>query len=114
MQIFFLSIFLVSCKEWPKDTIIISSKYYCIREERGFAFTSTVFDYEFYEKRTWWWDKKLGNIVDRDEIAADSIEITNDRQSGVKRIILYKEPKNIFDTCLSFDKQFDISIGSDY
>jgi len=109
-----MSIFLIACSDWPRDRIVISNKYYCIREERGFAFSSTVFDYEFYETRKWWLDKKLGNIVYRSEIPADSVQISDESQSELKRIIISKENKSILDTSLDFDKTFDINIGSKY
>lgn len=114
LMIFFLSPYFISCSDWPRDTIAISDKYYCIREERGFAFTSTVFDYEFYQIRKWWWDKKLGNIIDRSEVPVDFLQVINDDRSDTKRIIIIKENKSILDTTLNFDKTFYISIGYQY
>ena len=108
------AIVVTSCMDWPRVKKVINNHYYYIREERGTAFTSTVYDYEFYAYRKWLWDTELGNIQLRSEDPADSVQISYDSLSGLNRIIMIRENTMIFDSLINFKQSFYIEIGLKY
>lgn len=113
--LFVLLNFLVAgCNDWPREKKVLSNKYYFIREERGTAFSSTVFDYEFYESRWWWWDRRLGSIVYRNETPADSVGLFNSSLSGHKRVLMIRDSIIVLDSSINFEEEFDINTGLEY
>ncbi len=109
-----LQSFMTSCNEWPKEKLIFNTKIYSIREERGFAFTTTVYDYRFYRKRKLWFDKELGNILLTGEVPADSIKFYELGSDTLNRIAIFKQGDCILDSTFDFENTFSIDIGSRY
>ncbi len=68
---------LGSCLEdnFPHQKINVDRDFYLIKTERGYAFSSTVVDLEFYSRGSLWWDKSTGHIYIHWGPGADSVDV---------------------------------------
>ena len=110
LLLLFVTTTMNSCFKEPIEKIEINDKYYYTEQERGTAFTSTVFDLAFYKKRNFWFDKAIGNILVRSENKVDSVDMKFDSLSKLDKIILIRDSLILFDTSLDLENKFDIDI----
>src|SRR5450432_622598 len=93
-----------SCLEdnFPHKKINIDEKYYLLKTERGYAFSGTVVDMEFYKRRSFWSDKSIGHIFLHWEPGVDSINVQYNNSSKLYNIYVAKNQKPLLDTSISF------------
>jgi hypothetical protein len=109
--------FIFSDYNFPRIRTDIDKKYYYIKQETGFAFTSTFLKLRIYEKKTFWFDREIGQIAIVEENhhqlnisdwAAITIQLDTANSLSPHRVIIKGDTTVIMDTTLNFDKKFDI------
>lgn len=97
---------IFSVAEYPTVTKGINNEYYFEQTEFGMAWTDDGTDLDFYKKRHYWFDKKIGHIR-----LLWAIEINAHIEKGTKpnfkRLILTENNKLVLDTLLNFNRKFN-------
>jgi hypothetical protein len=101
---------LTSCDDFPSKKISIDKNYYLIKTERGYAFTSTFTDLEFFKRRTFSSDKKLGSILIRWDAGTDSMRVQYDSISTFYNVYVASGSKVLLDTLVNFREMFNLDV----
>jgi hypothetical protein len=111
-QVIIILIFIFySCSDnFPSETIKIDEDYYLKTTERGYAFTSTVIDLQFYKRKSFWSDKSIGHIFLYWELGIDSLKVQQNDSSKFYEIFIAKNQKTLLDTSISFNTAFEFDV----
>jgi hypothetical protein len=111
-SLFFVLIFLQllsSCTNSHAEKIAIDKKLYLTKTERSFAFSSTVIDLEFFERRSILPDKSLGNIFIHWE-GPISVSVQHDTIPKSYNVVVTHGSTILLDTAVDIREEFKMDI----
>jgi len=91
----------------PIITKKINEDYYFTQQDYGMAWGSWGKHFDFYKKRKFWFDKKMGHIHWHEGSGEADAKFNNEKQSKNEELILTEGNEIELDTILNFEKPFD-------
>ena len=101
--------FSLMLPSYPKITKEINKDFYFTQEEYGWAGSMPGKHLNFYKKKDFTFDKKIGHIKWQIGTGDFNAEIQEQKQPDIKRIKLTENNKLVLDTVLSIENGFDFS-----